>query len=124
MGFANFYRRFIPNFSGICKPITDLLKGGEQPKRQFYWTVHAQAAFEELKKCFTEVLILWHFDLNKLSYVEADVSNFILGAALSQIHEGRLHPVVFYSQKMILAELNYEVYDKEILTIVTALMHW
>ena len=36
MGFANFYRQFIPNFSGICKPITDLLKGGEQLKRQFY----------------------------------------------------------------------------------------
>ena len=58
MGFANFYRRFIPNFSGICKPITDLLKGGEQPKRRFYWTAHAQAAFEELKKRFTEALIL------------------------------------------------------------------
>ena len=86
--------------------------------------MHAQATFKELKKYLTEVLILQHFDLNKLSYVEADTSNFALGAALSQIHEGRLHPVVFYSQKMILAELNYEVYDKEILTIVTALMHW
>ena len=124
MGFANFYRRFIPNFSGIYKPITDLLKGGEQPKRRFYWTAHAQAAFEELKKRFTEAPILRHFDPNKPSYVEADASDFALGAALSQIHEGRLHPIAFYSRKMIPAELNYEVYDKEMLAIVTALTHW
>ena len=36
IGFANFYRRFIRNFSGVCKPITDTLRGN--PK-DFKWSV-------------------------------------------------------------------------------------
>ena len=46
MGFANFYRRFIRNFSGLCKPITDLLRGN--PK-DFVWTEAVDRAFRILK---------------------------------------------------------------------------
>ncbi|KAH0608011.1 uncharacterized protein H6S33_002063 [Morchella sextelata] len=50
MGFANFYRRFIHNFSGVCKPITDCLRGDA---KNFVWSMTAQAAFEKLKTLFT-----------------------------------------------------------------------
>ena len=118
MGFANFYRCFIYDFSGICKPITDTLQGDP---RKFVWSKAAQYAFEELKRWFTKLPILKHYDPDKESYVEADSSDFALGRVLSQHHNSVLHPVAFYSRKLMPAELNYEIYDKEMLAIVTCL---
>ena len=58
--FANFYRRFIENFSKICKPITNTLKG-EDNKGLFIWGKEQDEAFEELKKRYTSAPILAHF---------------------------------------------------------------
>ena len=46
-GLCNFYRKFIKNFSGLCAPIIDTIKGGR--KCQFSWTNEATNAFEILK---------------------------------------------------------------------------
>ena len=56
--------------------------------------------------------------------IEMDASNFALGCILSQKHEGRLHPVAFYSWKMSPAERNYDIHDKEMLAIVNAFKVW
>jgi hypothetical protein len=57
--------------------------------------------------------------------VETDVSNFALGAILFQFGiDGLLHPVAFYSQKLTNAEINYQVYDKKLLAIITAFEQW
>lgn len=51
--------------------------------------------------------------------VETDVSDLIFGGILSQQDkEGELHPVAFYLKKHSLAEANYEIYVKELKTIV------
>ena len=121
MGFANFYRRFVRNFSGVCKPITDTLKG--DPK-DFRWTQACQVAFEFLKAQFTKAPVLRHFDPQKEIFLETDASDFAIAGVLSQKHEGRLHPVAFFSRKFIPAEVNYEVYDKEMLAIVQCFIEW
>jgi hypothetical protein len=57
--------------------------------------------------------------------METDASNFALGAILSQFGiDGLLHPVAFYSRKLTSAEINYQVYDKELLAIITAFEQW
>jgi hypothetical protein len=38
--------------------------------------------------------------------------------------EKKLHPFAFYFRKMLLAELNYDIYDKELLAIVAAFQKW
>jgi hypothetical protein len=43
---AGYYHRFIPNFSKIAKPITDLLKKEEK----FVWNAERDEAFQTLKK--------------------------------------------------------------------------
>ena len=53
-----------------------------------------------------------------------DVLDFILGVYLIQQHPDRWHPVIYYSQKIIPAELNYNIYNKKLLGIVTALKEW
>ncbi|MBW0509286.1 hypothetical protein O181_049001 [Austropuccinia psidii MF-1] len=56
--------------------------------------------------------------------VETDSSDYALGAVLIQVSDSGNHPITFDSHKLCPAELNYEIYDKEILGIVWALKHW
>src|SRR5437588_294137 len=96
IGFANFYRRFIRNFSGICAPITETLKG--DPKG-FNWGPAQNKAFEELKTHFTTAPILIHFNPLSDTVVETDASYYSLGYVLSQYVDKKLHPVAFHSRK-------------------------
>jgi len=57
--------------------------------------------------------------------IETDASDFAIGAILSQkFEDGKIHPVSFISRKLSSAEMNYDVYDKEMLAIVFALEKW
>ena len=101
IGFANFYRRFIKNFSDICTPIMNLTKGD---RTKFVWGKDQQEAFEYLKRCFTTAPILCHFHLDRDTVVETDASDYALGCILSQFQEKKLHPVPFHSRKLNSAE--------------------
>jgi hypothetical protein len=116
LGLANFYRRFIRNFSKVAAPITALLR----KNRKFRWTTEAQAAFDSLRTSFITASILRHFDPSLPTVLEADASDYAVGAVISQRdpESGRLHPISFHSRKFNSAELNYEIYDKEMLAIV------
>ena len=94
IGFANFYRRFIKNFSDIRAPITNLLKG--DPKKVF-WEKEQQETFDDLKLRFISAPILCHFYSELDTVVETDASDYALGCILSQFHGNRLHPVAFHS---------------------------
>jgi RNase H-like domain found in reverse transcriptase/Reverse transcriptase (RNA-dependent DNA polymerase)/Integrase zinc binding domain/Chromo (CHRromatin Organisation MOdifier) domain len=120
LGFANYYRRFIQDYSAIVTPMTKLLK----KDATFVWNNTAQAAFHILKSRFTSAPILCHFDPNKPTIIEADASDYAIGSILSQLHNGILHPVAYYSRKLIPAETNYEIYDKEMLAIISAFKAW
>jgi hypothetical protein len=57
--------------------------------------------------------------------VETDASDFVLGATLSQISDDKkLHPNAFHSRKFSCAEINYEIHNKELLTIVDSFKAW
>ena len=121
LGFANFYRRFIKDYSKTASPLTDLTKKGEN----FKWTEAAATAFTRLKELFTSQPILVMFEPESPITVETDASDGAIGACLSQPDDkGRLHPVAYYSRKLSATELNYEIHDKELLAIVDAFKHW
>ncbi|KAK3527541.1 hypothetical protein QTP86_026647 [Hemibagrus guttatus] len=108
LGFANFYRRFIRNYSSVAAPLTSLLRG--KPKK-LNWTDQARAAFQRLKSSFTTAPILCHPDPDRPFLVEVDASSSGLGAVHSQQHGDprRVHPCAFYSRKLTTAEVNYNV---------------
>jgi hypothetical protein len=120
--FTNFYHRFIKGYSKITTPLTTLTC----KDKPFSWNPTAWAAFDTLKVAFTFApCILIHPDPAKPFIVEIDAINFTLGAILSQFGiDGLLHPVAFYSRKLTSAEINYQVYDKELLAIITAFEQW
>ncbi|SYW81941.1 uncharacterized protein UHO2_00426 [Ustilago hordei] len=121
--FANFYWRFIARFARIAKPLTSLVKPTECFKK-FELLEEAQQAFHKLIQVFTTAGVLWHFDYHLLTRLETDASDFAITGVLKQEHEGRWHPVAFYSRKMSSAEKNYEIHDKELLAVVTCLTQW
>jgi len=127
LGFANFYRKFIYNFSGVVAPLTAMMrtKGlsakGRKTHPRFTWTPECEKAFQDLKNAFTKAPILAHFTPGRQLYLETDSSDHVNAGVLSQMgDDGLLHPVAFYSSKLTPQECNYEIYDKELLAIVRA----
>lgn len=88
-------------------------------KAKLEWSKEAKALFDALKKEFTSVPNLYDVDFSKAFFMEKNASDFALDAVLLQIEvDDKLHPIAFYSRKFSAAEINYEIYDKELLTIV------
>ncbi|UTT89699.1 hypothetical protein NDA17_007024 [Ustilago hordei] len=116
LGFANFYQRFIAHFAHIAKPLTALVKPIERFKK-FELPEEAQQAFHKLIQAFTSAGVLQHFDYHLPTRLETNASDFAIAGVLKQEHEGRWHPVAFYSRKMSSAEKNYEMHDKELLAV-------
>ena len=77
--------------------------------------------FKELKELFTAELILKIYTLSLLIVVKTDILDFILGIYLVQKYLNGQHLVVYYSCKMTPLELNYNIYNKELLGIVAVL---
>ncbi|MBW0523289.1 hypothetical protein O181_063004 [Austropuccinia psidii MF-1] len=80
--------------------------------------------FQVLKEAFTTAPILSHFNPSLPTIVETDASDYALGAILSQVSDSGKHLSSFDSCKLLQAELNYEINDKELLGIVGALKRW
>ncbi len=123
LGFANFYRRFIRNFSTVAAPLTSMSKKGPQ---RLVWTPRATSAFQELRKRFTTAPILHHPDPELEFIVEVDASSTGIGAVLYQRQGDPLktYPCAFYSCKLNPAEQNYDVGYRELLSMKAAFEEW
>ena len=112
LGFGNFYRKFIRVYLNITRPMNELL----QKNKEFKWTPEAQAAFDELKKRFTEELVLMWPNPTK---PKCDASKYASGAVLTQTDiNGEWHPCAFISKTFSPMEWNYEIYDQELLSVI------
>lgn len=121
LGFCNWYRKFINNYSFITTPYKTLL-GKDRP---WIWTDQHQQAFTTLKDQFQTGKILHHFDPTLPAFLETDASNTAIGAILTQKdNQGTSKPISFFSRSMNSAEQNYNIGEKELLAIVEALKHW
>ena len=93
--------------------------------RKWKWGVEQQKAFEELKRRFTTELVLAVLDRDQEMRVEADASDYATGGILLvKGADGKWRPVAFISKLLSPAERNYEIYDKEMLTVIWCLEDW
>jgi hypothetical protein len=77
---ANFYRKFIRNFSSICAPILDTIK---KEHKYFNWIEEDEKGFRVLKEKITKkpILVLPYF--KKTFQVKCDSSGVVIGVVLS-----------------------------------------
>ncbi|CAM5087175.1 unnamed protein product [Natator depressus] len=117
LGWARYYRRFVPQYSQIATPLTDLTKK-KQPNA-VQWTEECQKAFNQLKATLMSDPLLRAPDFDKTFLVATDASERGVGAVLMQ--EGpnqELHPVVFLSKKLSERESHWSISEKECYAIV------
>ena len=121
LGFANFYRRFIFNYSDIVILLTHLTR----KDTPWNFDENCRKAFNTLKQAFTSAPILMHWVLDAQLVVETDASDYALAAILSIVtKDNEVHPVAFHSRTFSAPELNYDVHDKELLAIFEAFKIW
>ncbi|MBW0488465.1 hypothetical protein O181_028180 [Austropuccinia psidii MF-1] len=90
----------------------------------FIFNEEALSKFQILKKAFTTAPILSHLNPSLPAIVETDASDYALGAVLSQVNDSDKLPIAYDSFKLLPAELNCEIHDKELLGIAWALKRW
>lgn len=120
MGLCNYYRKFVPGFSKISAPINEFMA------EHCSWQEEQEKAFEILKEKMTTHPVLVLPDFTKEFRLSTDASDAAIGSTLEQVDDnGKLIGVIgYFSKKLIAAQLNYFVMEKEFLAIIESLKHF
>eukprot|EP01135_Chromosphaera_perkinsii_P007805 Nk52_evm1s1017 gene=Nk52_evmTU1s1017 len=120
LGLIQYYRRFIPNLARTAQPLNALLR----KHVPFVWSSACQTALDTLKRKITTAPVLRAPDFERPFIVHADSSGHTLGACLMQDFGNGPQPIAFHSRTFSPAEKNYDIRDKENLSIIDALRTW
>ena len=133
LGFANFYRKWIPDFAGKT---AELYQAAASKQKIVEWNEMLVASFELIKTEFRTNRILKWPDTEKTFVLITDGSETAVGACLFQTIDGyhptageeldrdQLVPIACHSRKLREAEYNYPIHDKELLAIIVAIENW
>ena len=111
IGLASFYRRLIPNFAEIAKPLTEMLR----KECSFKWEGRQQAAFERLKEALCSSQVLAYPDFSTQFILTTDGSRNAVAAILSQVQNGVEQPIIYASRQLNRAESNNSASELELL---------
>lgn len=116
IGTANWLREYVPRFSEIAAPLTQLVG-----KKKFVWTPAAEEAFQNLKEALDRPLQLHRPDPNMRYVLQTDASSVGMGAVLYQVGTNGERRVVSYaSAKFSKTEQKYHCNEQEIHAVVWA----
>ena len=121
LGLTGYYRKFVPRFADISRPLTTLMK----KDRKFEWTPACQKSFELLKETLCGEPVLKYADTSKPYTLYTDASKFSWAGVLTQSHttviDGKStttdHPVTFVSGLFRGSQLNWAALMKEAFAI-------
>ncbi len=123
IGLANYYRRFVPHFSTLAAPLTDLTK--DCLPKKVAWGPPEEAAFTALKSALCSSPVLQGPKYDREFLLHTDASDIGIGAVLSQVSDDGLDlPVAYYARKLLPRERNYATTDRECLAIVDGIKHF
>ena len=129
MGFLNYYRRYIGNFSRIAQPIYDIVKvtdsnstgattarkhNSKRSNQPVSWTANHQSALEKLIKCLVNAPVMAYPNPNSPYVLHTDASEDGLGAVLYQEQNDVLRVIAYGSRTLTLAEKNYHLHSDKL----------
>ena len=114
LGLCSYYRRFIPHFSTIAKPLTKLT----EKNQEFHWGPEQEEAWAELKRKLLQAPILSYPDPKGEFILDTDASAYGMGAVLSQVQGGQEKVIAYGSKSLTKEERRYCVTRKELLAVV------
>ena len=125
LGLVGYYRKFIPRFADIARPMTNLTK----QDIPFEWTVQCQAAFELLKEAIITSPILKYPDPNKGYTLFTDASKYAWACVLTQEYQYEKggkeckinHPITFASGLFKGSQMNWAALTKEAFAIYSSI---
>ena len=120
LGKINFYRKFIPYATDCLNPLYKLLNNNIQ----FKWSNECQKAFDKVKTLLINKPILKIFDPKKTNYLFTDASKVGVGAILKQETNNILHPIGYFSKKLLPYQINYTITELECLAIVEGIEYF
>lgn len=119
LGFANFYRHFVKDYSKHVIPMTKLTRQVE-----WNWGSEQTVAFDTIKTAITIASAIAIANDHNPFRVQCDSSNYAISAELIQKQDGSWKTIAFLSKALSPAERNYEIYNKELLAIMILLDKW
>lgn len=119
-GLAGYFRRFIPNFARVMVPLYELTK----KDAKWEWNDRHEEARNNIVQQLSTAPTLTLFQENSPIELFTDASSLGYGAVLTQIIDGRQHPVAYMSQRTTDAESRYHSYELETLAVVRAVKHF
>ena len=121
LGFVSYYRRYIPNFSGVARPLHELT----QKRVAFAWSDKAQSAFDKLKSSLLSAPILQYPNPARKFILDTDASDFAMGAVLSQLDDQGSEVVIAYaSSTLSSSQRSYTATNRECLAVVHFCEHF
>ena len=120
VGLCNYYRRFVPDFGEICRPLHELT----EKNVKFRWTADCQRAFDTLKHLLTSAPVLAYPKDEGQYILDTDASEFGTGAVLSQVQDGQERVIAYASSTLSKPERKYCVTRKEMLALVRFTKHF
>lgn len=117
LGMASYYRKFVPNYSKISRPLTKLLKEDEP----FVIGKEQKETIQILKDKLTKPPILKFPDYSKTFHVITDASKERIGHVICQQYDKKFHPIRYGGKQLNKAEQNYTTSEKEALALLHAI---
>lgn len=113
LGFAGYYRRFIPAFSKVAAPLNALTRGTATHSKtaSIKWSPACQQAFEQLKETLLSAPILAYADFTQPFRLYTDASFEGLGAVLAQVQGGQERVIAYASRSLQPTERNDQNYS-------------
>jgi hypothetical protein len=137
LGLTTYYRKFIEHYAHIALPLYEMSRtspgkhaGGKrgEPRnpayRPFTWTDDCVGAFAALKRAICTAPVLAFPTQDDTFLVHTDASKYAVGAVLSQRQKDGVKVVGYYSPKLHDPETRYPTYDRKLLAIRDAVLHW
>ncbi|CAG7719774.1 unnamed protein product [Allacma fusca] len=125
LGMINYYHRFIPSMAEIQIPLQKHVAGSRKnDKSPIVWNKDSDIAFQKLKSALISEVLLGHCSPNAPLSIMVDASDIGIGGVLHQHIDGKILPLAFFSRKLSSSQLNYSVYDKELLAIYETIRHF